>query len=278
MAAHCPEELHKAKFVTRCLCRNRIQLLVVALPFPTHPAKFCKPQFRLNGVRELEGRKMNNSSKRYPIEFEVYAASDAEEMTKLLADVFTRHDPLAWAVGVKPLEFESFVVTLLPQVADERLTMVARLTDTGEMVGAMLTNDPARETGEGMETLSEKFGPIGSILGELVTTYRAGGEPGPGEMLHLYLLGVSDSVAGKGVAQQLVAASVENGARRGFRVAVAEATNPTSQHIFRKLGFAERNRISYRDHLFNGRHVFESIAEYGGPILMEKMLAGPSPE
>ncbi len=221
---------------------------------------------------------MNDSSKRDPINIETYSASDAEEMTKLLADVFPRHDPLAVAPGVTPADFEPFVRTLLPQAAEEGLTMVARLAETGELVGAMLTNDPARERGEGMEALSEKFAPIASILGELVTTYRAGREPRPGEMLHLYLLGVSDSVAGKGVAQQLVAATVENGARRGFRVAIAEATNPTSQHIFRKLGFVERNWISYRDHVFNGRHVFESIAAFGGPILMEKMLAAPDRE
>jgi len=142
----------------------------------------------------------------------------------------------------------------------------------------MPTNDPARERDQGMETLSEKFGPIGSILGELVTTYRAGRESRPGEILHLYLLGVSDCVVGKGVAQQLVAASVENGARRGFRVAVAEATSPTSQHIFRKLGFVERKRVSCRDHVFNGQHIFESIAAYGGPILMERLLASPGQE
>jgi ribosomal protein S18 acetylase RimI-like enzyme len=226
----------------------------------------------------LEGIKMNDSSKGDGIVFEDYAASDAEEITTLLAEVFPRRDPLALAPGVNPADFALFVRTLLPQAAEEGLTMVARMAGTGEMVGAMLTNDPGRETGEGMETLSEKFGPIASILGELVTTYRAGREPRPGEMLHLYLLGVSDSVAEKGVAQRLVAATVEKGARRGFRVAVAEASNSTSQHIFRKLGFVERNRMSYRDHAFNGQHVFESVAAYGGPILMEKRLAGPSQE
>ncbi|MFZ0394842.1 MAG: GNAT family N-acetyltransferase [Terracidiphilus sp.] len=216
---------------------------------------------------------MNDSPEVLPIEYGICAASDAEEMTHLLADVFTRHDPLAWAVGVKPAEFESFVRTLLPQVVEEGLTIVARLAGTGEMAGALLANDAARETGAGMETLSEKFKPIASILGELVTMYRQGPEPLPGQMLHLYLLGVSDWVSGRGVGQQLVAASAENGARRGYRVAIAEATNPTSQHIFRKQGFAERARMSYRDHVFNGRKVFEGIGEYGGPILMEKLLA-----
>ena len=75
---------------------------------------------------------------------------------------------------------------------EERLTIVARLAKTGEIMGAMLTNDLAPETAEGMEKLNTKFGSIGSILGELVTTYRAGREPRPGDMLHLYLLGVSD--------------------------------------------------------------------------------------
>lgn len=220
---------------------------------------------------------MNDSPEVLPIKYGICAASDAEEMTHLLADVFTRHDPLAWAVGLKPAEFESFVRTLLPQVAEEGLTIVARLAGTGEMVGALLNNDPACETGAGMETLSENFEPIADILGELVKVYRQGTEPLPREMLHLYLLGVSDRVAGRGVGQQLVAASVENGARRGYRVAVAEATNPTSQHIFRKQGFAERGRIPYRDHVFNGRKVFERIAECGGPILMEKLLgSGPT--
>jgi ribosomal protein S18 acetylase RimI-like enzyme len=220
---------------------------------------------------------MNDSQERALIEYRLYVDSDAEDMTHLLADVFTRHDPLAWAVGVKPAEFQDFVRTLLPQVAEEGLTIVARLAGTDELVGAMLTNDPARETGAGMETLSEKFEPIASILGELVTLYRQGTEPLPGQMLHLYLLGVSDRVAGRGVGRQLVAASVENGARKGYRVAVAEATNPTSQHIFRKQGFAERGRISYRDHVFNNRKVFERIAEYGGPVLMEKLLSsGPN--
>jgi ribosomal protein S18 acetylase RimI-like enzyme len=217
---------------------------------------------------------MNDSREPARIEYGLYRASDAEEMTKLLADAFTRHDPLAWAVGVEPTDFASLVVSLLPQVAQEDLTIVARLAATGEMAGALLTNDPARETAASMETLSDRFAPIGSILGELVTTYRAGREPREGEMLHLYFLGVSDRAAGNGVGKRLVAASVENGSRKDYRVAVAEATNPKSQHIFRTQGFAERGQILFKEHVFRGRKVFEHIAEYGGPILMEKVLSG----
>ena len=55
-------------------------------------------------------------------------------------------------------------------------------------------------------------------------------------------------------------------------MAVTEATNKVSQHIFRKLGFVERVRRSYQTHRFDGRAVFASIAEHGGPILMDRSL------
>ena len=207
------------------------------------------------------------------INYQVYRSEDGEEMTALLADVFTRRDPLALAAGIKAQEFALFVRALLPKAAEERLTIVARFAGSGEMVGAVLTNDPASEADFAMEVLGREFAMVGSILGELVTAYRAGREPAPGEQLHLYLLGVSEYATGMGVGQGLVAACLENGARRGYRIAVAEATNKTSQHIFRKLGFQERALISYNDHLYEGEHIFARIAEHGGPILMERMLA-----
>lgn len=215
---------------------------------------------------------MNDPQEVGPIEYSVYIPSQAEEMTQLLADAFAHREGLAIAAGISEAEFAMFVRTFLPQVAEEKLTIVARLVDSREMAGALLTNDPACETAPPSETLNEKFGPVADILGQVSAMYRAGRELCPGEVLHLYLLGVSERVAGRGVGQQLVSVCIENGARRRYRVAVAEATGRASQHIFRKLGFAERAQISYRDYVFNGRRVFESIAEEGGPILMEKLL------
>ena len=55
-------------------------------------------------------------------------------------------------------------------------------------------------------------------------------------------------------------------------MAVTEATNPTSQHIFRKQGFVERVHRLYKTHEYDGRKPFASIAGYGGPILMDKPL------
>ncbi len=216
---------------------------------------------------------MPTSAEHQTIEYGVYAASDAEEMARLLGEVFSRQDPPAVAVGLTPSEFEAFVRLFCPKAAVEGLTIVARQAGTRELVGALLTEDSALTVPDGMDRLSPKFEPIFDILGQLEAEYRSGQAVRPGELLHLFLLGVAESVTGRGVAQRLVSMCLEHGARKGYRLAVTEATNKVSQHIFRKLGFAERVRRSYLSHRFNGRAVFASIAEHGGPILMDRPLA-----
>jgi ribosomal protein S18 acetylase RimI-like enzyme len=206
------------------------------------------------------------------IEYGVYVASEADAMVKLLAETFSRRDPPAVAAGLTASEFEAFVRLLCPNAAAECLTTVARLASTGEPVGVMLTEDCASPPLQGLGKLSPKFDPIFDILGQLGTEYWAGRTARPGEALHLFLLGVSDRVAGRGVAHRLVAECLKNGASRNYRLAVTEATNKVSQHIFRKQGFVARVQRSYQDHRFNGNPVFASIADHGGPILMDKSL------
>ena len=215
---------------------------------------------------------VTDSSDSRLIEYRIYTPSDAEAMTRMLSEVFCRRDPPAVAVGLTIAEFEDFVRLLWPQVAADGLTIVADLAGTGELVGAMLTEDSAAAVPDGMDKLSEKFNPIFDILGGLDAEYRGDREFRPGEELHLFLLGVSDRVAGRGVGRRLVEACLEHGKRKGYRLAVTEATNKTSQHIFRKLGFVERVERPYADHVFDGRQFFASIAEHGGPILMDKEL------
>jgi ribosomal protein S18 acetylase RimI-like enzyme len=176
-----------------------------------------------------------------------------------------------WGAGHR--EFEAFVRLFCPRAAVEGLTVVARDARTGELVGALLAEDGASALPDGISDVSPKFQPIFDILGALDTEYRGSKVVRPGERLHLFLLGVAESVAGQGVGQRLVSTCLELGGRRGYRLAVSEATNKVSQHIFRKVGFAERVRRSYASHRFDGQPVFSSIAEHGGPVLMDKALA-----
>jgi len=123
-----------------------------------------------------------------------------------------------------------------------------------------------------MECLGAKFDPIFDILRKLEYAYRGDYVPTDGESVHLFLLGVAERFGGRGVAQQLVAQCIANATRKGYRLAVTEATNHTSQHIFRKDGFVERVRASYQDHRYEGKVHFASIADRGGPVLMDRLL------
>jgi len=207
------------------------------------------------------------------IEYGIFVGADSDAMAGLLAEVFTRHDPPAVAVGLTVSEFDSFVRMLCPMAASEGLTTVARLAESGELVGAILTLDSASELPSELNRLSAKFNPIFDILGQLETEHRSGHAVPQGESIHLFLLGVSDRVAGRGVGKKLVWKCLTLGASRGYKAAVTEATNKTSQHIFQKLGFAMRVYRSYEEHRFEGREVFASIAEHGGPMLMDRSLA-----
>jgi ribosomal protein S18 acetylase RimI-like enzyme len=217
--------------------------------------------------------RMKNPSGSELIEYGVCSPSDVDAMAELLAEVFSRSDPPAVAAGLTPREFGACVQLFCPKAGREGLTIVARLAESGDLVGALLTEDGSSVLPDGVERLSPKFDPIFDIMGQLDEEYRGDSEVGHGEHLHLFLLGVSPRVAGRGVAQELVRVCLKNGSRLGYLVAVTEATNKASQHIFRKAGLVERVERSYKTHRFDGRAVFASIAEQGGPILMDKPLS-----
>jgi GNAT superfamily N-acetyltransferase len=115
-----------------------------------------------------------------------------------------------------------------------------------------------------MEGLPPKFLPIFDTPGRLDTEYTAGRVRRRGESLHLYLLGGVEQFSGRGIAQQLVTRCLANAARREYRPAVTEAANRTSQHIFRKQGFAGRVSGSYRDHRYEGKAFLRRLRNMAG--------------
>lgn len=211
-------------------------------------------------------------SPRASLLFEICRPSDVAEMCRLLAETFARNDPPAVAVGLTAAEFEAFVRTVSAPETTRELTIVARDPESGTLAGAMLTEDAASLPPEGMAALSPKFDPIFDLFGQLEA--QLGEQPvrNLGEVLHLFLLGVHDRFAGQGVGQRLVLEALNNGIARGYRTAVVEATNLTSQHIFSKLGFRTRARTSYAAYRHDGVPVFDSIAQHGGPVSMIRDL------
>jgi hypothetical protein len=130
-------------------------------------------------------------------------ASETDEIVELLAEAFSQLNPLATATGVTAADFEAFVRLLAPKVINDGLTVVARCSLTGVILGALLAEDAASRSPEGVNELRHKFEPITDILNELTTMYPRHGVSRFGEVLHLHLLAVSDRASRQGSHKDL---------------------------------------------------------------------------
>jgi len=205
------------------------------------------------------------------VDYRVATLEDAEEIVRLLADVFSASDPPAVAMGITAAEMEQFLRLIVPGVIPDGLTVAAR-EESGKLAGAFLTDDFATPPAIEAAPINTKFLPILAMLEALDEQFRHGKGISRGKYLHLFMVGVDREYVGRGVAQGLVQHCLENGCRKGYRTALTEATGKVSQHIFRKNGFAERFRASYRDFVYQGQKVFSSIQAHDATILMDRVL------
>ena len=206
------------------------------------------------------------------IECRVFQSSDTAAVVHLLARAFSAAEPPAVAMELTQSEVEQFVGLLCPKAAAEGLTIVAQAVDSEQIAGVLLTDDFAVPPELAASEFSEKFQPILAMLEALDGQYRRGRSIAAGQYLHLFMLGVDERFAGRRVAQEMVSACIGNGHQKGFQHAVTEATGVISQHVFRKLGFTERLRVSYRDYQYEGQPVFASIRGHDATILMDRAI------
>ena len=206
------------------------------------------------------------------VEYDIAKPSVSQDIVHLLAKVFSESDPPAVAMALSSGEMEQFLELVVASVIPYRLTVTARSKDTGTLAGALLTDDFALPPALDLGQISAKLLPILSMLEVLDEQFRRGKTISPGEYLHLFMLGVDKRSVGQGIAQGLVQACMDNGVRKGYRMALTEATGNVSQHIFRKNGFLERFSVRYRDFVYEDNTVFASIREHERAILMDSLL------
>ena len=206
------------------------------------------------------------------VRYELFDMHALDGMAVMIAEAFSRYEPMAVTQNFSLEELVEFIKLRGPKAAQEELTILARDQETGQVVGAMLTEDFALAPPEDIEHFSEKFGPILTLLDELDAQYKQGISLRVGEYLHLLMIAVTHQHTGKKVAQNLIQACLENGIRKGYKTAVTEATGVISQHIFRKCGFVDRLEIPYKTFTYQGSRIFASIEGHTGTILMDKVL------
>ncbi len=206
------------------------------------------------------------------VEYGLLEAGEVDGMARLLGDTFSRDDPPSVALELSSADIRSLVSAFGDRALSEQLTVVARDASTGQLVGALLSDDFGTPLPPGLGLAAPRLVPIGALLRSLDEQYRARHAVEPGTHLHLFMLGVSHGSSGRGIARKLIETCVAHGKRRGYSTAVTEATGRISQHLFRKLGFEELFGASYQGFLFDGQPVFSSIAEPEGTLLMVRRI------
>jgi predicted N-acetyltransferase YhbS len=228
--------------------------------------------FALARLSVHHGPTMNDPKHIPGLEVRPMGEGDRDAVRDVIADAFSRFEPMAVAAGQTYEEFQALVGLPASDAAVQELTVCARLAKSGDIVGVMLATDFTTPMPEGLEIISPGFAPIGGLLAQLDAWYDDARAPQPGECLHLAMLAVDRAHWGNGIAQNLVAASLANGKAKGYRTANTFATNRVSQRVFENLGFSELFSVSFKDYTFEGNRVFASIERDDRTALMERVL------
>ncbi len=206
------------------------------------------------------------------VEFRPMGAHDRDSVCDLIAATFSQYEPMAVAAGQTYEQFQGLVGLWASEVSVQDRTSCARLAETNDVVGVMLTTDFMAPMPEGMDNVSPNFAPVGGLLQQLDAWYHNARSPQPGECLHMAMLAVDPAHGGQGIAQNLVQLSLEAGGRLGYRVANTFATNRVSQRVFENLGFSEVFSVAYKDYTFEGNRVFAAIEPDDRIALMERAV------
>lgn len=209
------------------------------------------------------------------ISYGLLDSSDVEEMTNLLAEVFSRFEPMAVAAGMLYAEINRLVGLYCRQTLEDELTIVAREKRSNKLIGVMIAIDFAYPQPPGILEVAPNFEPVGALLNELEEKYRKENSLFPGKVMNLFMLAIVEDFAGKSVAQNLTMLTLKNGLKKGYERAVTEATSKASQHVFRKLGFVDLFQSRYSDFIYHDRHIFETITGSDAAILMQRNLHHP---
>ena len=215
------------------------------------------------------------------VEYSLLHEADVPDMATLLAEAFSRFEPMAVAAKLPASQVAHMVAALAPKALAEQLTIVARLSapesSRGPLVGVLLADDFGTAPPPGIEDVAPMFAPIGALLDGLDAQYRSATAVVPGTHAHLFMLGVAEHAGSRGIAGHLVASCLAQAQRRGYLMAVTEATGAVSHHVFRKVGFQHVATASYCDFSHEGQLVFSAITGVEGTMLMTRDLGGAVP-
>jgi hypothetical protein len=193
------------------------------------------------------------------IRYEVFGARHLDEAIRCLCVQFSALEPMSCALKLSISDHLPFVTLVCQQAARDGLSGVAVDGESGELVGCLIAHDLVYPPADGIETVAKRMAPILALLDTLEEQFRRGRAISPGT--HLHVLMVASRLPNRGISTTLYRVLQPRARTLGFQKLVVEPTGIVSQHVLlKKLGQQIAAEIPYASFVFEGEHVFETIA------------------
>jgi ribosomal protein S18 acetylase RimI-like enzyme len=205
------------------------------------------------------------------IVYEMFQEKDLEETAKLLSETFTRGGTTTRSLKITPEEYYPLAYIYSKKAIKEGLSMIAKDKNNGKIVSFMINEDFDSPKPEGIEKIGPKVAIGMTFIDVLEEDLRANKKEGE-RRFHMFLGGTDKDYENKHILSSLLDESMKLAKNKNFTSIIAEPSCFATQHIFKNLGFTQKNFIEYKKFKFQGKNVFENIEGPVGIPLMEKRL------
>ena len=204
--------------------------------------------------------------------FQIMQDNDIEETAICISQVFSKYETMSKSLKFSFDEFYRFAVHVCKKAAAQKLSIIAKNWQTGEVIGFIIAEDFTTIHAEALEDIDKKFEYVFSLLSELDENYRSIHPVRAGQVLHIFMLGVQEIYTKRYIGTTLVKENLNLAKQHNFEVAITEATGVASQHLFLNLGFTEESAIEYKSYKFKGKQIFSSINKPRNCLLMSYII------
>ncbi len=208
--------------------------------------------------------------------YELLQEKDLQGTINCLVDIFTTDEQLTRELGFTTEEFDPLAEIICVKAVEDQLSQIARDVQTGEVVGFTIAQDLFGND-EFLHLINEKvvkFKPAIDLVEKLEAEYlKNKPQVTKGQILYVFMSGVRPRYRGGKMARIGFEKNVTAAKEKNYQLAMTECTSRTSQVAAMRLGFKEIVSIDYKDYLYEGKPVFQGLAEtHKRCILMEKVL------
>jgi len=206
------------------------------------------------------------------MEISVLTLQDAEESLDLVSEEFAIHSPLHRALAVSGKEYREHLSPGWQKHVDERLSLVARDSQSGELTGVLVATRYPTDF-SGALTASTRLAPIAELLRRLEQAHIDSEHYRPANRLLIDLAVVRDSAKRQGIYTALRSECHRVAQSAGFDRVVGElSSSETQRHCINQLGHRVLAEILYADFDFQNQRPFATIEQPRSILLVEGSL------